>query len=319
MKSKFLLIGYIFILSLTQAQAQVTIALGDITGSRSTSKPGRNGFVVVSSGELQVELKLHGDAVATARSVRMTVTSAVDDTGADLTKPRFDGMDLPLIGNSPDLLTVLDLKEPAAGAKAIKVLTGEAELFEPQDDPASTVTVQNFQKTSGSPISSPVLAAAGVTVTVTGEQPSTSVTGGGFGGSFGIPGLVVGGSVSITGSTSYGPVTTGTSEESAAGTPAKRKFKRHRKQNQGGPQISVTLKIADPQHKIVSMEFQDTNGQRIADTGRSSFEMFGNETKSYHFASPFPDTARLVIYLSTPKSYVKVPFSFMNIALPASN
>ena len=57
MKSKFLLIGYIFILSLTQAQAQVTIALGDITGSRSPSKPGGSGFHLNLSTGLHVELK----------------------------------------------------------------------------------------------------------------------------------------------------------------------------------------------------------------------------------------------------------------------
>jgi hypothetical protein len=315
MKSKLVVGLFISILALGCAQAQVQVTLGNISDFGRNSKSNGNGFFAKEFGGLHVGLHLHGDAVATAKSVDLKVTSAIDDTGADLAKSQFSDMNF-FKGNSPDLLTDINLKEPAAGAKTIKVLTGEVELYEPQNDPASTVTVPSFLKTIGAPISSPTLAAAGVQVTVTGTTAAGSAMGLGMGGGLAIPGVAVSGSVSMTGSASYSPATTGTSGDEVAVTPTKRKFRKRKRQNQNGPQISISMKVSDPNEKIAGVQMQDASGRKIDATSTMTFTMFGNETKTYTFALPFPDDAQMVIYLSTPKSSVKVPFSFSNVALP---
>jgi len=331
MKSTFLLGWLSSLISLSWAHAQVTVSVGKITNSRSEIKSSSIAIPSFLLHGLSVQLELHGNAIATARSLHLTVTSALDDTGADLSKSQFDGMSGLLMGNSQYLMTLLNLKDPAPAAKAIAVLKGEVQLFEPQTDPASTVTVENFLKNSGIPVASPALAAAGVQVIASG----TSQTGNGSGTTaettVNIPGGVIGGYVSVTGSTRYGPATTGTDAINPSDgpattgtdainpseTPAKRKNRRRRKPNSNGPQITITLKITDPKKKIVGIEFQDTRGNKINDLGFSGINMFGTETKTYRFASPFPNDARLVIYLDSPNAYLKVPFSFTNLLLPS--
>lgn len=323
MNSKLAALWIGSVLLLTRAHAQVQITVGDVADKGHTRQP--SGHVIHDgfSNGLEVTLNLHGDAIAIARSIDVKVNTATDDTGADLTRSDFDfgPHNLPMTGNYTDYFSTLELKEPAAAAKSIKVFAGEADLYVPQNDPASTVTVDHFQKTNGSPIASPLLAAAGVQVTTsTGQQGSTSTV---FSQSvsFGSPGGLISGSGTISGSSSFTEgmtiISTGTDADMQ---PRKKKLRKKKKGAPGStpaaPQFSITLEMTDPQDKIVRTEIQDAAGHPIRDQGESTVTIGASKTRTYEFASPLPDDARLVIYLATPKSLVKVPFSFTNIALP---
>ncbi len=315
MKSGLLVGWFISILPLTFVQAQVQVTFGNISDMGGKARPNGAGVFFEQFGGLRVELHLHGDAVATARSLRLSVTSALDDTGADLAKPQSHGTNFMFLGNSPDLLTSLSLKEPATGAKTITTLTGEASLYEPQNDPDSTVIVQNIPKVIGTSVPSPALAAAGVQVTVASETPASTINPAAIAAGTAAPGIATSGSASITATARQSPIITGTNEDNTLPTPTKRKFRKKKKQNQNGQQFSIALAISDPSEKIVSTQFQEKSGTRINPSSTSTFNMFGKVTATYTFASPLPADAQLVIYLSTPKSYVKVPFSFSNIPL----
>jgi len=322
MKHPLRLVSLFTILSLHCAHAQLDVTVGQITLTRETNSAPTSGMTQFMNGGsgLQVMLKLHGDALRTSKKVNFTITTAVDDTGANLAKPQMKHSLFLPEGDAIDFYSTLDLNQPAAGAKAIKTLTGDAELYMPQNDPASIVTVENLQQTAGTPIASPQLAAAGVEVTVIPQppapaaSPSPATSGTMISGSASIPlpGGAISGSYSISGSASDTTTATG------SGTPAPDAKKKHRwkKFNPFRAGFTVRVKFADPQDKIAGMEFQDATGKKIKELGWSGFSMFRSNTKNYQFASPLPADARLIIYLETPKAYTNVPFSFTNIALP---
>jgi len=139
------------------ADAQVQTQLGDVKDSRTTGQ---------FFGGLEVKIKLLGDSVADAESIRTVINTAVDDTGRDLVdhekeQNKFVTRD----GQSRQIWELnLNLKNPMRKATTIKELTGEADLFVPKNDPDSIVKVDDFQKQGGQPIASPALSAAGIAV-----------------------------------------------------------------------------------------------------------------------------------------------------------
>lgn len=78
----------------------------------------------------------------------------------------------------------------------------------------------------------------------------------------------------------------------------------------------ITLHIKDPRQKLVNIEFQDVGGSKIKGTGWEAHGEIDDQTKTFLFDSQLPATALLVIYLSTPKAFVTVPFAFTNVRLP---
>jgi len=268
----------------TNANAQLRIQPGDVEDKRTT---GDSFF-----GGLEVKLKLLGDDLADAQSIRTVVKTAVDDTGRDLVDAKKEKGEFEKIRSSGQSTTVtLRLKNPARKATAIKELSGETELFVPKNDPDSIVKVEDFQKSGGSPIVSPALAAAGIEVTTYNKDqidaakakkekekkdkkdPNANLNDAmaeAFGGIFGM---------------------------------------------RGGPN-DITLQIKDPNKKLVDIEFQDANGKTIETNGSSSWGDGDKEMKTCDFRSALPAGTRLVIYLSTPKSMVSTPFSLKDVFLP---
>lgn len=88
--------------------------------------------------------------------------------------------------------------------------------------------------------------------------------------------------------------------------------------NMGGGPNAITVKLSDPNNKIVSLEFQEASGKKIETHGTSSSTngLTKTTTYTYNFESKLPDDARLVVYLATPKSMVVAPFSLKNVPLP---
>jgi|GEM_PF-2892520 len=76
MKTQILALSLISTIAIvTSAGAQVQTQLGDVKDSRTTGQ---------FFGGLTVNIKLLGDSVADAESIRTVINTAVDDTGRDL-------------------------------------------------------------------------------------------------------------------------------------------------------------------------------------------------------------------------------------------
>src|SRR5512134_427444 len=90
---------------------------------------------------LEVELKLTGDDLADAKSARILLKKAVDETGRDLLPEKKPDEDFKSVGSSE---LKLSLKNPARGASQIKEIAGEVQLFVPTRDPAAVVTVDRL-------------------------------------------------------------------------------------------------------------------------------------------------------------------------------
>jgi hypothetical protein len=267
----------------TSANAQVHAQLGDVKDTRTTGQ---------FFGGLEVEIKLLGDAIAEAESIRTVVKTAVDDTGRDLVdrekeKNEFEKQNGR--GSQSSALR-LNLKNPARKANTIKELTGEADLFVPKNDPDSIVKVDDFQKLGGKPVASPALSAAGIElVAFTKEQAEA--------------------------------------EKAKKAEEAKKSAKANLGEalsgafgqmfGMGGGPNDITVQLKDPNGKLVGVEFQDANGKKIESNGWSSMgDRKDKETKTYNFQQKLPDTTRLVVYISTPKSMEIVPFTLKDVFLP---
>jgi hypothetical protein len=110
---------------------------------------------------LEIELKLTGDDLADAKSARILVMKAVDETGRDLLPERKADEDFKSIGSSE---LKLSLKNPARGASAVKEIAGEVQLFVPTRDPAAVVTIDRVLSRMDKPIDSPGLKAQQIAV-----------------------------------------------------------------------------------------------------------------------------------------------------------
>ena len=275
---------FLFVLLIAgSANAQVQTQLGDVKDSRTTGQ---------FFGGLEVKIKLLGDPVSDAESIRTVITKAVDDTGRDLIdhekqKNEFEKKN----GQRQQTWELsVDLKNPTRKATAIKELTGTADLYVPKNDPDSIVKVEEFQKTGGQPIVSPALSAAGVEVVAYTKEQADA-------------------------------------EKAKQAEEAKKNSKANIGEaiagafgeifNMGGGPNGITVQLTDPKEIVAGVEFQDASGTKIPGNGWSSS---GNrktkQIKTYNFQTKLPDTARLVIYLATPKSIVSAPFALKDVFLP---
>ena len=264
------------------AEAQLRIQAGDVEDKRTTGDQFFSG--------LEVKIKLLGDDLADARSIRTVVKTALDDTGRDLVDSKKEKGGFEKIRSSGQSTTVtLRLKNPERKATEIKELSGETELFVPKNDPDSIVKVEDFQKLGGSPIVSPALAAAGIEVITYNKEQIDDAKAKKAEKDKKEPKTNLGDAMS----------------EALGGIFGMR----------GGPN-DITMQIKDPNKKLVDMEFQDASGKTIETNGSSSWSDGDKQMKTCDFRAKLPPGTRLVIYLSTPKSLVSTPFSLKDVFLP---
>src|SRR5688572_2568887 len=120
---------------------------------------------------LNAPVQLAGPIVPSIKAGRVIITSAIDDTGAELALPVNPKASLMRTAVGPEELTPklslnISLKKPAPTATRLKTLTGSTELVIPALDPAATVHLDQLPAKLGQPVQSPELAAAGVTIIV---------------------------------------------------------------------------------------------------------------------------------------------------------
>jgi hypothetical protein len=258
----------------------LVVSAGDVTDRR------RNDNVFAS---LEVELKLTGEASASARGARATVEKAVDDTGRNLIKEKSDSNDFTKSsGDGPPALKV-ELRNPARRASKVGELTGRVEVFVPERDPSAEARIAKFASQMDRPIASPALKAAGAQVTVVSrktyeaekkkdaERRKKEAEGAGIAGAMAnaFAGLFEG---------LFGDI----------------------------GENDVLVRVDDKGKKVFSVDVLDGAGKPIDGMGSMKVGDFW----VLKFSEKIPADAGLRIFVLTPKSVVTENFALKDIALP---
>jgi hypothetical protein len=271
--------GLFLVTSLLLNASDLHVRVGDVEDRRTTGK---------FFGGLEVELKLTGDILADVKSIRPVIQAAADDSGRSLLQEeKQTGFEDVSRGGSP--MVKLKLRNPARKASMIKELKGELQLFVPQQDPKANVAVNDVASQSGKQIESPVLKAERIEVmpltkadfdarkAKAAAQKKTSTTDAGLAGAF---------------------------EQAFAGL-----FSGFMSTSEN----SVVLLVRDPGQKLVSVEWENSSGEKVRSRGRSSSKNENEETRVYDFEKR-PD--RLILQVLTAKALVSVPLNLTDIPLP---
>lgn len=269
------------------ASAQVRVSAGTIEDRRTTGK---------FFAGLEIELKLTGDDLADAKSARILLTKAVDETGRDLLPEQKPDGDFKSVGSSE---LKLALKNPARAAAAVKEIAGEVQLFVPTRDPAAVVTIDRALSRMDKPIDSPALKAQKITVRLVSPKVYLADA----------------------------------KKRDAEFDKEMEKHKEEVKKEAGDDKTAealmalvkgfagmmndvgendVILEIGDDQKKILDVSFLRANGDAIDTSG----SMSSGGVKILKFSQKLPPDAKLKLLLHTRKSIVSAPFTLANVPLP---
>lgn len=258
------------------AADDVQVRVGDVEDRRTTGK---------FFGGLDVELRLTGDTMEDVKMIRPVVKSAVDDTGRNLLQEDKDST-FQDSGNSRAIH--LKLRNPARKAAAIKEIRGEVQLFLPQNDPAANVAV-DLSTQSGKAVQSDVVRKAGIDV-----MPLTKAE------------------YDTRKAKAVEQKSKPAGEADIAGA-FEKAFTGMLSGFMSVSENSVVLLVRDPNSKLVNVEFESGQGEKIRSRGRSSSKREGEETRIYDFEKR-PD--RIILQLSTEKSVISAPLNLKDIPLP---
>jgi len=281
------------------AAAQIKLTPGDVEDRRRS-----DGFF----NRLSVKLKLNGPELAAAKAIRVLVATAVDDTGKNLINPKEEKAEFKdKSGFEETEATVeFELLNPERRAASIKSLAGTIEVYVPPNDPRAVLTFPGFQRSIGKSLSNPALKSAGVEVTVwdkrtfdaakkteeariKAEFDQRAKKAQETGGLTDAASLLAEGLMRAFGSMFSSFAEMGEND--------------------------VSFYVKDPEKKLIEIEIQDDKGKALERGGRMTI---GGDPRTViiEFKEKLPPTARLRLFLLTPKSIVKVPFSVQSIALP---
>ena len=276
---------------------KVGVLVGDVKDSRTTG---------TFFAGMEVELKIVGDVLADAKGMRLSVEVAVDDLGRNLVGEKTESGEFKEVDSSgkTSASAKVELKNPVRQATTIRELSGSIELFTPRKDPDSTVTVNNLNRNLGVPIASPALKAAGIEVVMWNKDQFEARK---------------------------------KAEEEKLKKEMAAKSKKEGEGEDLGESLasglqklfgglfssfsqmeenSVAFQIADPQSRLVGMEFEDRLGKPISNNGRMTIGGGKEKTTIYEFREKLPETARVKLLVLTPKATIKVPFKIADVPLP---
>lgn len=257
---------------------------------------------------LEVQLKIEGDALKGAKGIRIAVAKALDDSGKDLLKEekeekRFQEVDST---DQSELKIDVELKNTDRSAKVVREISGNLEIFSPQRDPKSIITVPGFLKLTGKTIPNPILKSAGVEVTVWTKEMFEARK---------------------------------KAEEEKLNKEMEAKTKKAEQSGKledavellgeglakifGGmfdsfaqmEENDIAFNVKDAGKKLISIEFEDENGKPIERGGRMTI---GGDPRTmiYSFKEKLRMTTRIRLYVLTPRSVSAVPFKLANVPLP---
>lgn len=281
------------------AADKVGVLAGDIKDSRTTGS---------FFAGLEVELKIVGDVLVDAKGMRLSVDTAVDDTGRNLMNEKTEKAEFAEVDMSDKTAATakVALKNPVRQATAIQELSGSVELFIPRRDVESIATVTNLSKNLGVPIPAPALKAAGIELVIWNKNQFEA-------------------------------------RKKAEEDKLKKELAAKRKKDGGGAsedlgesladglqkmfggllsgfarmeENSLAFQVSDPQSRLVNIEFEDERGKPIGNNGRMTMGGGKEKTSIYEFSEKLPDAARIRIHILTSKATIKVPFKLTNVPLP---
>jgi len=265
----------------------VRVSAGTIEDRRTTGK---------FFAGLEIELKLTGDDVADAKSARILLKKAVDETGRDLLPERKPDEDFKSVGSSE---LKLALKNPARGAAAVKEIAGEVQLYVPTRDPAAVVTIDRVLTRMDKAIESPALKAQKITLNLVSPKVYLAEA----------------------------------KKRDAEFDKEMEKHKEEMKKEAGDDKTAealmalvkgfagmmndvgendLILQIGDEQKKILDIGVVRANGEAIDTSG----SMSTGSVKILKFSQKLPADAKLKLLLHTRKSIVSSPFTLANVPLP---
>jgi hypothetical protein len=282
----FSLLAGLAVATTSSAQA-VRVSSGTIEDRRTTGK---------FFAGLEIELKLTGDDLADAKSARLLLTKAVDETGRNLLPDSKPDQDFKSI-NSSELK--LSLKNPARGAAAVKEIAGQIELFVPSRDPAATVTVDRVLSRMDKAVDSPSLKSQKIALRVVSPNAHRAAA----------------------------------KKRDAEFEKEMAKHKEEMKKEAGDDKTAealmalvkgfsgmmnevsdndLILEIEDPDKKVLDVSVVGPKGDTIDTNG----SMSSGSLRILQFHEKLPADAKLKLLLQTRKSIVSAPFSLTNVPLP---
>ena len=277
-------------------EAGVSVALGDITDSRTNGK-----FFQY----LRIEVKLSGTALETAfGATKPVITEAVDDTGRSLVKSeeRKDPLFWTLQLNESKKTSLeqsTDLLNPVRRATTISMI-GYVDVLQPQADPDSIYTIKNFPASAGQLLVPKEVARRGVEVTVLTKPLADK--------------MKQEKAAAAEKKAEASPPSAGDALGQAFGKAFESLFAGFLRMGDN----DLLFVVKDPQSQIAYLQIADENGAPLKTGSRSMSHDKDSGTYNYSvgFNAAVPATAQLKIYLATPKSLIHVPFKFENTPLP---
>jgi hypothetical protein len=264
--------------------ADVNVSVSEVKDSRTTGQ---------FFAGLEMKFKIMGDGLLDARGVKLAVAKATDDTGRDLIKKDESGSrDFTKPDENRTGLVEIEakLKNPSRKASVVKEVSGEVTIFSPGRDPNAVASIPNFMTVAGRKIENNALKAGKVELGIMTkkefdgfkEQQKKEVK------------------------AKEGEMIKELGEAMAKALGALFGSMMEVTEN------SVILNIADPDSKVVDVEFTDAAGGQL----RSGSSMRTGDIRVFEFEKPMPRDAKLTVYLATPKALWKAPFKLQDIALP---
>ena len=245
---------------------------------------------------LEIELKLTGDDIADAKSARIILKKAVDETGRNLLPEQKPDEDFRSVGSSQ---LKLALKNPARGASAVKEIAGEVQLYVPDRDPAAVVTVDRVVSRMDKAIDSPALKAQKIALRVVSPKAHRAAA----------------------------------KKRDAEFEKEMEKHKDEMKKEAGDDKTAealmalvkgfsgmmnevgdndLILEIEDEQKKLLDVSVVGPKGETIDTRG----SMSSGSLRILQFGEKLPADAKLKLLLQTRKSIVSSPFTLSNVPLP---
>ncbi len=268
-------------LALIAVQASaLNLQVGDIKDSRTTGQ---------FFDGLELDLKLLGDEIDEAKAIRTTISLATDSTGRDLIDPSRLENDFREVGQyGSDKKVTLKLKNPSRKAESLKEIKGSVDLYLPKRDPKAAVTVKNLKSALGKPIADSALKSAGIEVAFYTQAELKSQQ------------------KKEAEEKAKEMKAQGASDEMISmATSFMDSFS-------GGDENSITLKLKDPNKKLVSIEFLSAEGKKIDTNG----SMSSGDTIVKYFSEKVPDNAQVVLYVASQQALLSVPVALANVTLP---
>ena len=260
-----------------------------------------------SRREISAPILLTGPAAPEVKAARTQVATAVDDIGTELAPESvLFNFPQPLASHSKASNAKrttaalppfgVSLRPPAPGATKLRELNGTIEMVIPALDPDATVQIDQLPAKLGQPISSPALAAAGITIIVLDRHTSARA--------LTDPNDASGARAFLTNVAGKSLVVW----KNPAGISRMN-------------DRDVALAIHDPHGRLAGLEFQTMYGVGLPynHNGWSHYSIAaGKRFSIYRLNSKLKDEIKLVCWLVTPKSLTSYPLHVANVPLPSA-